>query len=137
MSVWVDTSALVALLDTRDPNHARAHAIWERLRGGRPVLVTGNYVVAEAVAVLQRRLGMDAVDTLVDDILPAVTVAWVDGAVHAAAINSLRAARRRGLSLVDCISFEQMRRLGITAAFAFDPHFEEQGFHCLGEREVT
>lgn len=24
-----------------------------------------------------------------------------------------------------------MRRLALQDAFAFDPHFEEQGFHCL------
>jgi predicted nucleic acid-binding protein len=42
----------------------------------------------------------------------------------------LTSARRR-LSLVDCTSFEVMRRLGITSAFAIDRHFVEQGFEVL------
>jgi len=37
-------------------------------------------------------------------------------------------AARRQLSLVDCISFEVMRRRGIKTAFTFDDHFAEQGF---------
>jgi predicted nucleic acid-binding protein len=37
-------------------------------------------------------------------------------------------ARRRDLSLVDCVSFEVMRRNGITRAFAVDRHFQELGF---------
>jgi predicted nucleic acid-binding protein len=37
---------------------------------------------------------------------------------------------RRHLTLVDCASFESMRRLTVRRAFAFDRHFEEQGFEC-------
>jgi len=35
---------------------------------------------------------------------------------------------RKKLSLVDCVSFNLMRRLGVKKVFAFDPHFKEQGF---------
>ncbi len=41
------------------------------------------------------------------------------------------AAGRRQLSLVDCVSFEVMRRIGLNRAFCLDPHFEEQGFEVL------
>jgi len=34
-------------------------------------------------------------------------------------------------TLVDCTSFEVMRSRSITTAFAFDEHFEEQGFATL------
>ncbi len=34
------------------------------------------------------------------------------------------------LSLVDCVSFETMRLLGVTTAFTLDKHFKEQGFIC-------
>jgi uncharacterized protein len=45
------------------------------------------------------------------------------------------AAARRNLSLVDCVSFELMRRLGIRRVFCFDPHFAEQGFELVGSGE--
>ena len=41
------------------------------------------------------------------------------------------AASRRKLSLVDCVSFEVMRRGKLHQVFGFDPHFEEQGFVAL------
>jgi predicted nucleic acid-binding protein len=40
------------------------------------------------------------------------------------------AAGRKKLSLVDCVSFETMRLLGVTIAFTLDKHFKEQGFIC-------
>jgi predicted nucleic acid-binding protein len=36
------------------------------------------------------------------------------------------------MSLVDCASFEVMRSRSIGAAFAFDAHFEENGFRLVG-----
>ncbi|MDP2857839.1 MAG: VapC toxin family PIN domain ribonuclease, partial [Bacillota bacterium] len=44
---------------------------------------------------------------------------------------ALLTAGRRNLSLVDCVSFDVMRRLGMEKAFAFDAHFAEQGFQCM------
>jgi predicted nucleic acid-binding protein len=41
---------------------------------------------------------------------------------------TLLAASRRQLSLVDCASFEVMRRGELQRAFAFDKHFRERRF---------
>jgi predicted nucleic acid-binding protein len=41
------------------------------------------------------------------------------------------AAKRKKLSLVDCVSFEIMRLSGVTTVFTLDKHFKEQGFICL------
>ena len=47
MRIFVDTSALFALLDEEDPNHAGAVATWPGLLKGAE-LVTHNYVHVEA-----------------------------------------------------------------------------------------
>ncbi len=65
---------------------------------------------------------------VVADILPVIDVVFVTDVVHDAAIAALLAAGRRALSLVDCVSFETMRRHHLTAAFSYDRHFKEQGF---------
>ena len=41
---------------------------------------------------------------------------------------ALPAAGRRHLSLVNCASFEVIRRANVTTAFAYDQHFGDQGF---------
>ena len=128
MSVFVDTSAMLALLDADDPEHADAVAAWRELAEEGAPLLSSNYVVVETTAVAQHRLGLDAVRALVRDVLPLVEIAFIDSAIHEAAIAALLAAGRRQLSLVDCSSFELMRRREVGRAFAFDRHFREQKF---------
>jgi predicted nucleic acid-binding protein len=128
VSVFVDTSALLALLDADDPEHERATAAWDELAEEGVPLVSTNYVVVETVAVAQHRLGLEAVRALVDDILSVIEVRFVDATVHDAAMATLVAAGRRQLSLVDCASFETMRRGDLRRAFAFDRHFRERRF---------
>ena len=126
--MFVDTSFLVALLDEDDPRYADALRLWGRVEAGRLVVLTSNYVVLEACAVLQRRLGVSAMRKLVRQILGPVTLEWVTREDHERAAEALLVADRRRLSLVDCVSFEVMRRLDIRECLAFDQHFAEQGF---------
>jgi predicted nucleic acid-binding protein len=69
---------------------------------------------------------------MIQNIAPALTVVWVDESQPNAAWIAVLSANRRGLSLVDCASMETMRRLGMHAIFAFDPHFAELGFEICG-----
>ncbi|MCE2486713.1 MAG: PIN domain-containing protein [Desulfurellaceae bacterium] len=129
--VFIDTSAFYAVLDADDEVHAQARVGWTGLiRGGR-LLVTSNYVCVETCALVQARLGMDAVRVLFDDMLPIVTVVMLDETLHTNAIATLLGANRRNLSLVDCTSFAVMHQRGTVRAFAFDQHFAEQGFQLV------
>ena len=128
MTVLLDTSALYAIFDRDDENHQAAGRGWEMLLADEARLITHNYVVLELTALLQHRLGMEAVRDLVVEILPLCTVQWVSEAIHAQALHSMLAAGERRLSLTDCVSFEMMRRNGSNRAFAFDPHFDQQGY---------
>jgi predicted nucleic acid-binding protein len=128
MTVFVDTSAFLAVLNAEDTNHSAAKQSWERLLSQDETLVCTNYVLIETFALLQNRLGMPAVRAFQDIIAPLVAVEWADFSVHRAGVSALLVANRRQLSLVDCVSFEVMRSLGLTTAFAFDRHFGEQGF---------
>ena len=107
----------------------------------------GRGLDAEELAGALARIGFDVGETwrpaasrpeldaafaaLHQDLLPVLRVAWVDEGTHDLATAMVLAANRRALSLVDATSFHVMRRLGLTAAFAFDPHFGEQGFVTL------
>lgn len=80
---------------------------------------------------MQRRLGIDALRALRDDLLPVVVVEWVDPTLHDRALAATIAAALRDVSLVDRVSFELMRHLGIRRAFAFDDDFERAGFELV------
>jgi len=131
LNVFVDTSALVEVIDHDAPRHAAATGEWEAMLRRDDALICTNYVMVETVSLVQRRLGMDAVRLLCADIAPALHVEWIGREVHEDAMTAMLAAGRRKLSLIDCASFVVMRRLGIRGAFAFDSHFEEEGFECL------
>ena len=127
----VDTSAFLAVLGKDDGNHARARTAWGDLLEQRTPLVTSSYVLAETLAILQHRMGLDAVRVFHNDIHPILTIEWVADGLHEKGIGGVLVARRRDLSLVDCVSFDVMRQRGIRKVFAFDAHFEEQGFDVV------
>jgi predicted nucleic acid-binding protein len=124
--VFVDTSALIALLDEDDERHLEASETFRSL-ATTAALVTHNYVHVEALAVARRRLGAEAAQRVIDSLFPLMTTIWVDETIHRAALANERAARGRG-SLVDQVSFAVMRQSGIEVAFAFDADFELEGF---------
>jgi predicted nucleic acid-binding protein len=128
MSVFVDTSALFAMLDADDQNHQRAKQAWVSLITQGTEFTSTSYVLVETFALVQHRLGMEAVRVLQEDVVPVLRVEWVDEATHESGVAAMLTAARRQLSLVDCVSFIAMRRLGIKTVFAFDDHFAEQGF---------
>jgi predicted nucleic acid-binding protein len=128
VTTFVDTSALFALLDRDDQNHLAAS---EWFGGADPAtrdLLTHNYVVVESAALVDRRLGVEAARALIGDVLPAMSVVFVDESLHRAGTSAYLAAPRRGPSLVDHVSFELMRHRGIALAFAFDKDFRAAGF---------
>ena len=131
MKCFIDTSALLAVLNRDDENHAVAALTWRQLLTGDWQLVTSSYVLVEAFALCQNRLGIQAAKALQNDIVPILEIIWIDTQLHTAAANAVIAAGKRKLSLVDCASFEIMRDKNISKAFAFDSHFAEQGFALL------
>lgn len=128
--IFVDTSAIYAWADTADANHRTAVRRLQAMLEGGEELLTHNYVLVEAMALLQARLGLAAAVKLADD-AAAFAVEWVDDDLHAAGVAELSRSKRRQVSLVDHISFLVMKRRNVATAFAFDPDFETAGFRLV------
>jgi len=131
MRIFVDTSAFYALLDLDDRNHQKGKKAWREILENDSTLVTSNYILVETLSLLQSRLGLEAVRGFQEDVVPILKVEFVTPEMHRAGASALLSAGRRGLSLVDCVSFEVMRDWGIKTAFTFDSHFKEQGFEVI------
>lgn len=133
--VFVDTSALYAMLDVADASHPVAARRWtallDVLQLDPTAALTHSGVLTESAALIQRRLGMRALRGLLEVLLPSLEIVWIDAELHRLASTALLAAGHRRLSLVDWTSFTVMRERSITHAFAFDDDFERQGFETF------
>ena len=131
VTIFIDTSAMFALVNSADKDSSAAWDVWKASTERGDEFLTNNYVMVECVALIQNRLGLPVVQRLLDSVAPLLHIAWVDQDQHEASINHVLSASRRNLSLVDCSAFETMRRLGLDTAFTFDEHFRDEGFKVI------
>ena len=124
-SVLWDSSAILALLDADDADHARAISVARTIASEkRPSFIT-NYVEAEAHALLVRKLGRTiARQWLLTGGLPVMPV--LPAEEHKAK-EILARHTDKDWTLCDALSFAVLDARHITRAFSFDHHFRQYG----------
>ena len=129
MTVFVDTSYFIALMQASDQWHAAAVA------ADNPDLnlITSNEVVNETISLLRARNFLSlALDFLREIRLGSdIHLVYVDAAIQSAAWGLFAKFAGAGASAVDCTSFALMLRLGVKSAFTFDKHFRTAGFQII------
>jgi len=70
MVIFVDTSAIYALLDANDRYHLLARSAWIEWIEQPVSFICSNYVLLESLALIQRRLGMEAAQRFVAEMVP-------------------------------------------------------------------
>lgn len=127
--VFVDTSGFYDLLVKRDGSHPAAIAIQSDLIAQRRSLVTSNWVLAEAHALILARVGHRfALRVLLAIDRSDTTIVRVDDEDERRARDILVRYDDKDFSLTDATSFAVMERLGISETFSFDRHFVQYGF---------
>ncbi len=125
-AVFIDSSAIVALVDQDDASHQDAVTAYHGLVSAGYRLFTTNYVIAETYDLLRTGVGH------------AVARQWLKDnglATYHADEQDERRARRmvlrargaQGLTITDAISLIVMERFGVSDAFAVDPNFLSGG----------
>lgn len=129
--VFLDTVGILALLDEDDQWHAAASAAFALLLNNRTKLVSTDVVLFECGNAAARR-------PYRDDIFEPRSRLADQGALIQANAEDVELAwqeyrsKTTGLAgIVDCISFNVMRRLKILVAFTNDKHFTASGFQIL------
>ena len=128
--LW-DSSAILALLDADDADHARAVAVARQVASeGRPSFIT-NYIEVEAHALLVRRLGRTiAREWLLTGRLPVVRALPAE---EERAREIVTRHTDKDWTLCDAISFAVLETRHIPRVFTFDHHFRQYGrFQVLG-----
>ena len=88
MSVFADTSSLHAAIVQTEEHHAACLTLLEDLLSGGRAIQTTNYVITEIVALLQHRIGLEPVRDFEEQILPLITVFWVQKDLHQRGMRS-------------------------------------------------
>jgi len=129
-SVFADTNFFVAFLSRRDTFHSLAREFMAALQSR---MVTTDWVLVEVANFMAKtRLRSEAARLIRAiranprmDIVPATAAAIEDG------LRFYELHQDKRWSLTDCISFQVMRREGISQALTADRHFEQAGFEIL------
>ena len=132
MRLFVDTSALLALVNARDDNHSSAIAFRERLRQGKTqfkLLIISNYIFDETMTLLRTRVGHNSALSLGEAIRGSkiFRMRWITPELDGEAWNIFAKYRDTDFSYTDCTSFALMRMEGIETVFGYDEHFGQFG----------
>ncbi len=126
--IFIDTSAFIALRDTKDINHKKAKGFRDELRKKKTVLFTTNFIFDEVytyfckfhdVAVEMGELIRNSPGIIIYNRITAddESRAW----------ELAKKYKDKTFSFTDCTSFVFCERIGLKDAFAFDEHFEQYG----------
>jgi len=120
VSLFVDTSAWFAAVDSDDRSNSRAKEI---LSSGE-TLVTTDHVLVETWALIRARIHRHAAGAFWQGIRNGVATLEVVGPADLQAAWTMgQELPDQDFSLVDRTSFAVMERLGLERAASFDDHF--------------
>ena len=128
----IDTSALYAVVDKRDPNHIRAsHFLRSFTKEGTFIL--SNHVFDEIMTLAKMRLGMHVALQLGIRLRNSRYMEMiVFGQREEIATWSIFSRYTdKGWSYTDCASLALARQMDIDGAFAFDHHFRQMGLQVF------
>ena len=131
--IFLDTYYVQALLNPRDPHHARARALLPTVQGASEVVVTEAVFaeVGNALSGTPRLRQVAAAFIRRCYVEPNMTVVPVDTGLLTRALEFFESRSDKEWGLTDCISFVAMGDLGLLDAATGDRHFSQAGFRAL------
>lgn len=132
-SVFIDTSAFVALRNSAEAEHERARSALSELIAEGVALFTSNYVFAETYTALMVRVGRGEAIEWGRRFRSggAIDLVHLDRPTEERAWEILELHDDKRWSYVDATSFALLERDGSNEAFAFDAHFLQRGLSVL------
>ncbi len=134
MTVFIDSSAFIALYVRDDAFHSKAIDALKQLQKNNAQLITSNFILDEVYTFLRTRkdkkTAVNFAYFLADttDVLKVIRVTTADERNAFSYFSSLEG---KGISFTDCTSFALMKRSSVITAFTFDADFAQAGFAAL------
>jgi len=131
--IFVDSSFFFALVSETDDFHERALKYWEGFKFSNIFLVTSNYIIDELFTLIRSRRGLKTVQLMQQILAESSRFLRVR---RTTIQDDLKAWNWfyndwSNLSFTDCVSFAQMKRLGLNEVATFDNHFSRAGFKVV------
>jgi predicted nucleic acid-binding protein len=126
--IFVDTSAFIALRDSKDVNHRNAKALLEEVKRKRILLLTTNFIFDEVYTYFCRfhKIAVEMGEYMRGS--PGIIVYHrITAEDENRAWEIAKSYKDKTFSFTDCTSFAICERLGIKDIFAFDEHFRQYG----------
>lgn len=132
-SVFIDTSAFVALRNASEAEHESARSALTALISSGVALFTSNYVFAETYTALMVRVGRGEAIEWGRRFRAggAIDLVHLDRPTEERAWEILERHEDKRWSYVDATSFALIERDGGSEAFAFDAHFAQRGLQLV------
>jgi len=129
-SLFVDSSAWIALRSLRDQHHAEADGLFRDALSRRIPLLTTSLVIAETHRLTLFRVGVQPARRFLEliDESPGVAIHFPAAGDHAAARGWLERLGSRPVTYTDAVSFAVMEATGCGHVLGFDHDFAAAGF---------
>ena len=131
--VFVDTSALLALINKSDTFHVKAKNIRDILLRDNIQFIVTDYVIVEVANSLSKIPWRPSAIQLINSIQLSenIRVVEINKEIYNEAWGLYSNRTDKEWGLTDCASFVVMKRYAITVAFTNDHHFEQMGHNIL------
>ena len=130
IKTFIDTSFLIALVNEKDKDHARAvelSLLYENLS-----LLTTDCILLEIGNSLARNFRREAVETINNFLFSEeIEVVSLNRNLFDRAFELYQTRKDKTRGLVDCVSFTVMREREVVDALTNDRHFQQAGFNAL------
>jgi uncharacterized protein len=129
-SIFVDSSAWIALFSRRDQHHEEADCAFRAIVASGKRILTTNLILAEIHRLLLHRAGIQAAAAALQKIETSrlVEIIFSDHSIHKSAKDWLDQLSAHPISYADAVSFSVMKKAGCREALSYDRHFQIAGF---------
>lgn len=131
--IFIDASAFIALYLKVDKFHPQAVSFLKALPKDTS-FITSNFILDEVYTFLRTRKGKKIAVAFAEFLAQNAETVKINRVTledEKAAFGLFKELNFSELSFTDCVSFVQMKRLGLKEVFTFDRHFTKAGFEVL------
>lgn len=131
-SVFIDTDAIVALVQVSDSNHNRALKLQKLVDKYKIKIYTSDFVIGEIVTVINRKSNIDLASKIGKEMLSGgVEIFYVSRSEMKLALEKFSPQASKNSRFTDMINMVLMDKLKVDTIFSFDKHYTQNGYKLL------